>query len=152
LEISLEIKNCFRKINMKSAKTVEEYLSLSPEQQQKELEKIRKAIRDAAPKAEEAISYGMPVYKLNGVLVYFGGFKNHCSFFPAGNSAIQKFSNELKSYKTSKGTIQFPLNEAIPVTLIKKIVKERIRENENRQKEKASKKNAAVKKSSHSVS
>jgi uncharacterized protein YdhG (YjbR/CyaY superfamily) len=125
---------------MKAVKTVEKYLSLFPEHQRKELEKIRKAIKDAAPKAEEAISYGMPGYKLNGVLVYFGGFKNHCSFFPAGNSAIEKFSNELKAYKTSKGTIQFPLNEPIPVSLIKKMVKERVRENEIKEKEKATKK------------
>lgn len=133
---------------MKAVKTVEEYLSLFPEHQQKELEKIRRAIRDAAPKAEELISYGMPGYKLNGVLVYFGGFKNHCSFFPAGNSAIQKFSNELKGYKTSKGTIQFPLNEPIPISLIKKIVRERVRENEIKQKEKPTKKIAAKKKAS----
>jgi uncharacterized protein YdhG (YjbR/CyaY superfamily) len=124
---------------MKAAKTVEEYLSLFPEHQRKELEKMRKAIKDAAPKAEEAISYGMPAYRLSGVLVYFGGFKNHCSFFPAGNSAIKKFSTELKKYKTSKGTIQFPLSEPIPVSLIKKMVKERARENDTRQKEKATK-------------
>jgi uncharacterized protein YdhG (YjbR/CyaY superfamily) len=126
---------------MKTVKTVEEYLSLFPEHQQKELENIRKAIKDAAPKAEELISYGMPGYKLNGVLVYFGGFKNHCSFFPGGNSVIQKFSNELKPYKTSKGTIQFPMDKPIPVSLIKKMVKEKARENEMKQKEKAAKKN-----------
>jgi uncharacterized protein YdhG (YjbR/CyaY superfamily) len=131
---------------MKAVKTVEEYLSLFPEPQRKELEKIRKAIKDTAPKAEEAISYGMPGYKLNGVLVYFGGFKTHCSFFPAGNSVIKKFSEELKEYKTSKGTIQFPLNQSIPVLLIKKMVKERIRENEIKQKEKSIKKKVPAKK------
>ena len=136
---------------MKAVKTVEEYLNLFPEPQRKELEKIRKAIKDAAPKAEEAISYGMPGYKLNGVLVYFGGFKTHCSFFPAGNSAIKKFSNELKAYKTSKGTIQFPLNEPIPVSLIKKMVKERVRENEIKEKEKASKKTTTKKNTSKPV-
>jgi uncharacterized protein YdhG (YjbR/CyaY superfamily) len=127
---------------MKTVKTVEEYLNLFPKHQQKELENIRKAIKDAAPKAEELISYGMPGYKLNGVLVYFGGFKNHCSFFPAGNLIIKKFSNELKPYKTSKGTIQFPMDKPIPISLIKKMVKERARENEMKQKEKAAKKNA----------
>lgn len=132
---------------MKAVQTVEEYLKLFSEAQRKELEKIRKAIKDAAPEAEEAISYGMPGYKLNGVLVYFGGFKNHCSFFPAGNSVIKKFSDELKKYQTSKGTIQFPLNESIPVSLIKKMVKERVRENEIKQKEKLVKKNTAGKKS-----
>ena len=119
---------------MKTVTTVEEYLNLFPEDQRAALEKIRKAIKDVVPKAEEAISYGMPAYKLNGVLVYFGGFKNHCSFFPAGNSVIKKFSNELKNYKTSKGTIQFLLNEPVPVLLIKKMVKERVRENGTKQK------------------
>jgi uncharacterized protein YdhG (YjbR/CyaY superfamily) len=133
---------------MKAVKNVEEYLSLFPEKQRKELVKIRKAIKDTAPKAEEAISYGMPGYKLNGVLVYFGGFKTHCSFFPAGNSVIKKFSEELKDYKTSKGTIQFPLNQSIPVLLIKKMVKERIIENEIKQKEKSIKKKTPAKKSS----
>jgi uncharacterized protein YdhG (YjbR/CyaY superfamily) len=133
---------------MKAVKNVEEYLSLFPEKQRKELVKIRKAITDTAPKAEEAISYGMPGYKLNGVLVYFGGFKTHCSFFPAGNSVIKKFSEELKDYKTSKGTIQFPLNQSIPVLLIKKMVKERIIENEIKQKEKSIKKKTPAKKSS----
>lgn len=125
---------------MKAVNTVEEYLTLFPEAQQNALEKIRKAVKDAAPKAEEMISYGMPGYKLNGPLVYFGGFKTHCSFFPGGYSAINKFSDELKKYKTSKGTIQLPLNEPIPVTLIKKIVKERVKENEEKQKQKAAKK------------
>ena len=115
---------------MKTANTVEEYLNQFPEKQRTALEKIRKAIKDAAPKAEEVISYGMSAYKLNGVLVYFGGFKTHCSFFPAGYSAIKKFSDELKEYKTSKGTIQFPLDQPIPVALIKKIVRERTKENE----------------------
>lgn len=134
---------------MKAVQSVEEYLNLFPEDQRKELEKIRKAVKDAAPKAEELISYGMPGYKLNGVLVYFGGFKNHCSFFPAGNSVIQKFKNELKHYKTSKGTIQFPLNEPIPISLIKKIVRERAKENESRQMEKAAKNKTSKKKPSH---
>jgi len=135
---------------MKNVDTVEDYLNLFPEVQKNALEKIRKAIKEAAPKAEEAISYGMPVYKLNGVLVYFGGFKTHCSFFPAGNSVIKKFSQELKSFKTSKGTIQFPMND-IDLSLIKKMVKERIRENETRQKAKEDKKNAAKKTSLRTI-
>ncbi len=106
---------------MKAVKTVEEYLKLFPAEQRMELEKMRKAIKEAAPKAEESINYGMTGYKLNGPLVYFGGFKNHCSFFPAGNSAIQLFSEELKKYKTSKGTIQFHFGEPIPLSLIKKM-------------------------------
>jgi len=128
---------------MKTVSTVTEYLNQFPEKQRGYLESIRKAIKDVAPNAEEAINYGMPGYKLNGVLVYFGGFKHHCSFFPAGNSVIKKFSNELKPYKTSKGTIQFPLDSPIPITLIKKMVKERIRENELKQKAKSDNKVAA---------
>ena len=124
---------------MKSFKTVEEYLGLFTGLQRDALEKIRKAIKDTAPKAEETISYGMPAYKLHGVLVYFGGFKNHCSFFPAGNSVIKKFSRELKDYQTSKGTIQLPLNEPVPISLLKKMVKERIKENELKLEAKANK-------------
>jgi len=136
---------------MKTVSTVEEYISLFPEAQRNALEKIRKAIKNAAPKAEEVISYGMPGYKLNGVLVYFGGFKNHCSFFPAGNSVIKKFSRELKNYKTSKGTIQLPLDQPIPVTLIKKMVKERMKENEMKQKAKSTRKAALKRKASEKV-
>jgi uncharacterized protein YdhG (YjbR/CyaY superfamily) len=105
---------------MKAVDTVEEYLNLFPEVQRNALEKIRKAIKEAAPKAEERISYGMAGYKLNGVLVYFGGFKNHCSFFPASYSVIKQYSEDLKGYKTSKGTIQFLLGETIPFFIIKK--------------------------------
>jgi len=122
---------------MKTVNTVEEYLSLFPKEQRNALETLRHVIKTAAPKAEEVISYGMPGYKQNGVLVYFGGFKNHCSFFPAGNSVIKKFSSELKNYKTSKGTIQFPLGQTIPITLIKKMVKERVKENETKLKAKS---------------
>jgi uncharacterized protein YdhG (YjbR/CyaY superfamily) len=136
---------------MKTVKTVEEYLNLFPESQRNELERVRKAIKNAAPNAEESISYGMPGYKLNGVLVYFGGFKNHCSFFPAGNSVIKKFGDELKDYKTSKGTIRFPLDKPIPLLLIKKMVKERVKENEMKQKVKSTKKTASKRKSLEKV-
>lgn len=121
---------------MKSANSVEEYIKMFPSEQKKMLTSIRQAIRDAAPEAEEGISYGMPGYKLNGPLVYFGGFKKHCSFFPAGNSAISQFNDELKKYHTSKGTIQLPLDEPLPVALIKKIVRARVKENAARLKEK----------------
>lgn len=125
---------------MKTANTVEEYLNLFPAAQRNALEKIRQVIKSAAPKAEELISYGMPGYKQNGVLVYFGGFKNHCSFFPASYAVIKQFAEELKDYKTSKGTIQLPLDKAIPSTIIKKMVQARIKENELRKKEKAQRK------------
>lgn len=124
---------------MISAKKIEAYIKGFPEPHRSRLHQIREAIKSAAPKAEESISYGMPGYKLNGVLVYFGGFTNHCSFFPAGNSAIQQFKEELKAYKTSKGTVQLPMDKPIPVSLIKKIVKARIKENESKLKAKAKK-------------
>ena len=124
---------------MKAATSVEEYLKRFYAEQRAALEKIRKAIKEAAPEAEESISYGMPAYKLNGPLVYFGGFKHHCSFFPAG-SQLTDLSDEIKEYKTSKGTLQFPLHRPIPVRLIKKIVKARVRENEIKLKTKAEKK------------
>ena len=126
---------------MKAVSTVEEYLNLFAKEQRNALEKLRHVIKETAPKAEEVISYGMPGYKQNGVLVYFGGFKNHCSFFPASYAVIKQFAEELKDYKTSKGTIQLPLDKAIPSTLIKKMVLARIKENEFKKKEKAQKKN-----------
>ena len=125
---------------MKAVNTVEEYLSLFSKEQRDALEKIRKIIKAVAPKAEEVISYGMPGYKQNGMLVYFGGFKDHCSFFPASYAVIKQFADDLKNYKTSKGTVQFPLNKAIPSTVIKKMVLARVKENELRKKEKAQKK------------
>jgi uncharacterized protein YdhG (YjbR/CyaY superfamily) len=131
---------------MKAVKTVEDYLNLFPGDQRIILEKIRKAIRTAAPKAVEGISYAMPGYKLNGPLVYFGGFRNHCSLFPGSYAVIKQFEKELKNYTTSKGTIQFPYDKPIPIQLIKQIVKTRILENEARQKLRAEKKAAAKKK------
>jgi len=125
---------------MKAVTTVDEYLSLFSKEQRDALEKIRKIIKAVAPKAEEVISYGMPGYKQNGMLVYFGGFKDHCSFFPASYAVIKQFADDLKNYKTSKGTVQFPLDKAIPSTVIKKMVLARIKENELRKKEKAQKK------------
>lgn len=131
---------------MKKVSSVEEYVNLFPANQRAALEEIRKAIKSAAPKAAENISYGMPAYKFDGILVYFGGFKNHCSLFPASNSVIQKFSHELDGYTTSKGTIQFPLDQPVPTPLIKKIVKERLTENKIKQKAKPPKKAATQKK------
>ncbi|HNG44023.1 MAG TPA: DUF1801 domain-containing protein, partial [Cyclobacteriaceae bacterium] len=95
------------------------------------LEKLRAQIKAAAPKAEESISYGMPAYKYKGPLVYFGAFKKHCSFFP-GSSTIIANQKELKGFTVAKGTIQFTPEKPLPAALVKRIVKERIRENETR--------------------
>ncbi len=109
-------------------KTIDEYIALFPAEVKELLEKIRTAIIQTVPKAEEYIGYEMPAYRLNGILVYFAAFKKHISLFP-GPTAIDAFKEELSVYKTSKGTIQFPIEKGIPVTLIKKIVKFRVNEN-----------------------
>jgi uncharacterized protein YdhG (YjbR/CyaY superfamily) len=89
------------------------------------LQELREIIRKAAPKAEEVISYKMPAYKLNGMLVYFAGYKNHVGFYPT-SSGIKNFSDEFGDYKWSKGAVQFPLKEKLPKALITRIVKHRI--------------------------
>ena len=109
-------------------RTVDEYIaSFSPEVQEI-LQKIRAIVRKAAPEAEETIKYQMPTFIFKGNLVYFAAFKNHIGFFPKA-SAIEAFKKQLSSYQTSKGTIQFPIDEPIPFDLVKEIVQFRVREN-----------------------
>ncbi len=115
-------------MSVSKPKTVDEYIAAASPNVKEHLERLRMAVLQAAPQAQEGISYEMPVYKLNGVLVYFGGFTKHVSLFP-GPDAIAAFKDELTEYKTSNGTIQFPLNKPIPVMLVKKIVKFRLKEN-----------------------
>lgn len=110
-------------------KTVDEYFSILPEKTKSILEKLRKAIRQAAPQAEEVISYNMPAFKLQGALVYYAAYKAHIGFYPAGYAAIKAFEKELAPYETSKGTIRFPIDKALPLGLIKNIVKYRVRQN-----------------------
>lgn len=107
---------------------INEYIAAFPENVQKLLEQVRRIIKKAAPEATEAISYAMPTFKLNGILVHFAAFQNHIGFYalPSGNEAFQ---NELSAYKTGKGSIQFPLDEPLPEALITKIVKFRVQEN-----------------------
>ena len=114
-----------------SAQTVDSYLAALPEEVRGTLEKIRKAIKAAAPKATEVISYQMPMYKHHGMLVGFAAFKDHCSFFP-GTKAIATHKDELKAYKTSKGTIRFPVGKPLPAALVKKLVKVKVAQNEER--------------------
>lgn len=107
---------------MHSIKSTAIYIASFPPQIQKKLKQLRTVITSAAPRTEERISYGMPQYKLNGrVLVYFAAFKDHVSIFP-GPDAIKKYKKELKQFRTSKGTIQFPLHTNIPSRLVKRIV------------------------------
>lgn len=113
---------------MNKPNDINEYIASFPPQVQKLLEQVRTTIQKAAPQAQEAISYAMPTFKLNGNLVHFAAFTNHIGFYalPSGNEAFQK---ELSKYKTGKGSIQFPINEPLPLDLITKIVKFRIEEN-----------------------
>jgi uncharacterized protein YdhG (YjbR/CyaY superfamily) len=115
----------------KAAKTVDEYLAAVPEPARGTLEHIRKVIRSLVPaETTEVISYGIPMFKYNGMLVGYAAFKKHCSLFPTGSGVLDQFEKELTGYRTSKGTIQFPPDKPLPDALLKKIVKARIKENE----------------------
>jgi uncharacterized protein YdhG (YjbR/CyaY superfamily) len=109
-------------------KTIDDYIKPFPENIRELLNQIRSTIRKAAPKAAEKISYGMPTYYYNGNLVHFAAFKNHIGFFPTP-SAITEFQTELKPYKTSKGTVQLPITDPLPLKLIERMVKFRVKEN-----------------------
>jgi uncharacterized protein YdhG (YjbR/CyaY superfamily) len=108
--------------------TVDEYIKFHPAQIRKGLAIIRKTIKAAAPGAEELISYRMPAYKLNGMLAYFSATKTHYGFYPTAGP-VNAFSEKLKSYDTSKGTIRFALDKPLPVKLISEIVKWKVRDN-----------------------
>ena len=120
------------------AKTIDDYIAEQPVEFRERLEILRMTILKAAPKAEEVISYKMPAFKLNGMLVYFAAFKNHIGFYatPTGH---HEFKKELSVYKTGKGSVQFPLDKPLPLKLITKIIK--FRAKENLKKVKAKKKN-----------
>jgi uncharacterized protein YdhG (YjbR/CyaY superfamily) len=115
-------------------KDVDEYLACVPEPARGTLNKMRAAIRSAVPAdATEVISYGMPAFKHNGVLVWFAAFSNHCSLFPTA-SVIEAFKNDLKGFSTSKGTIQFPTNKPLPTALVKKLVKARVAQSKSKKR------------------
>jgi uncharacterized protein YdhG (YjbR/CyaY superfamily) len=112
----------------KQLKTVDEYISAFPKEVQDILKRIRSTIKESAPKAEEAISYGIPAFSLNGRgLVYFGAWKNHIGFYPTP-SGIEAFKKELAPFKQEKGSVQFPLDKPISYGLVKKIVRYRVTE------------------------
>ena len=121
-------------------KIIDEYLAHANPDQRAALEKLRKTILTVAPKAHECISYGIPAFRLNGhLLVGFGAWANHCSFYPMSSVTLKKFRNELRNFQTSKGTIRFYPRKPLPVALVKKLVKARIansndRANKNRRK------------------
>lgn len=107
--------------------TIDEYIKTFPKDIQNILEKVRQAIKESAPGAEEAISYQMPTFKLNGNLVHFAGYKNHIGFYPTP-SGTEAFKKEIAVYRAGKGSVQFPIDKPIPISLIKKIVKFRVKE------------------------
>jgi len=116
------------------ANTVEDYIANFPASTQKLLKQVRKTIKAPAPKSEELISYGMPGYKLNGkALVYFAGYEHHVGFYatPTGH---KKFEKQLSKYKQGKGSVQFPIDEPMPLKLITEIVKFRVKENTTKSK------------------
>jgi len=115
-------------------KDVDEYVAGVPESARGTLIKIRAAIRSAVPReATETISYRIPAFKYKGMLVWFAAFSKHCSLFP-GSSVIEAFKDELKGFSTSKGTIQFRTDKPLPTALIKKLVKARVAQNENKKR------------------
>jgi uncharacterized protein YdhG (YjbR/CyaY superfamily) len=115
------------------AQAVEEYLANVPEPAHTTLMRIRATIRSCVPaEATEGISYGIPAFRYKGALVGYAAFAKHCSLFPMSAALIDTMGEELKNYRTSKGTLQFPPDRPMPASLVKKIVKARIRENEKR--------------------
>jgi uncharacterized protein YdhG (YjbR/CyaY superfamily) len=111
----------------KSVKTHAQYIAQFPLPVRARLKELRALIRKVAPEAEEKISYGIAAFEWNGPLVYIAGFKNHVSFFPT-SSGVTAFKDRLKAFKTSRGTIQFPLDQPLPVRLITQIVRFRMME------------------------
>lgn len=116
-----------------SFSTVDEYIEAATPHTKKYLKQLRKIIKQTAPQSEEVISYQMPTYKQNGILIHFGGFTKHVSLFP-GVEAIEFFKDKLIEYKTSKGTIQFSIDKPLPTRLIEEIVKFKINKNSERKK------------------
>jgi uncharacterized protein YdhG (YjbR/CyaY superfamily) len=112
---------------------IDEYIAGFPKDVQKILKEMRAAIRKAAPEAEEKISYAIPTFALKGNLVHFAAFKNHIGFYPAPRG-IEAFKKELSKYEGGKGTIQFPIDQPLPLALIRKIVKFRVKDNLERAK------------------
>jgi uncharacterized protein YdhG (YjbR/CyaY superfamily) len=117
---------------MPSVETVDDYLAALPEKERSALEKLRKAIKSAAPQAREMISYRIPMYTHHGHLVGFAAFKNHCSLFVTNSAVQEQFADELEPYEVKHTTIQFSAEKPLPAGLVKKIVKSRVAENEAR--------------------
>jgi uncharacterized protein YdhG (YjbR/CyaY superfamily) len=128
-------------------KSVDQYIASRPEAVRPALERVRAAIRKALPGAEEVISYQIPAYRLHGgIAVYFAGWTEHYSIYPASAALVAELSDELAPYELSKGTIRFPLGKPVPVRLIARIAKLKAKEAEARKNAKAAKKKKPAKK------
>jgi uncharacterized protein YdhG (YjbR/CyaY superfamily) len=120
---------------MKKPETIDEYLATLKGDQREALQRLRKVIGAAAPKAQECISYGIPAFRLGGrLLVAFGAAAKHCAFYP-GSYPVEANRDELGAYDTSKGTVRFQSDRPIPATLVRKLVKARIAENARRRRD-----------------
>jgi uncharacterized protein YdhG (YjbR/CyaY superfamily) len=117
---------------------IDDYIAAQPLDKRATLQKLRTIVQKAAPKATEVISYSMPAFNQEGILVYFAAFKNHYVFFPTTNP-IAIFKKELAAYKTSKGGIQFPADQPLPIKIIQDIVKLRVAQNKEKAKLKSKK-------------
>jgi uncharacterized protein YdhG (YjbR/CyaY superfamily) len=115
--------------------TIDEYLAALPADKRAALEALRQIIREAAPQAEECISYQLPAFRSNGMLVGFGATANHCAFYLMSGSTVEAHQDELRQYDTSKGTIRFQADKPLPAELVRKLLKARLAENERRRKE-----------------
>jgi uncharacterized protein YdhG (YjbR/CyaY superfamily) len=116
------------------SKTIGEYLARVNADQRDALGKVRQTVHTVAPQAQECISYGIPAFRLGGrLLVGFGGWANHCSFYPMSSTTLKKFQEDLKDFDTSKGTIRFSPQKPLPGALVKKLVKARMAENGDRE-------------------
>jgi uncharacterized protein YdhG (YjbR/CyaY superfamily) len=122
-------------MNKKTPKTLDDYVDRFPKDVQRLLRKMRLTIRKAAPKAKETISYGIPAFTLDGNLVWFAAFKSHIGFYPTG-SGIAAFKKELSAYRGAKGSVQFPFDEPLPVALVSRIVKFRVKQSLSTKKRK----------------
>ena len=117
--------------NQEAPQTIDAYIAGYPEEVQAILQEIRRTIHETAPEATEAISYGMPTFKLHGNLVHFGAFKSHIGFYPVP-SGMEAFQEELAAYKQGKGSVQFPLDKPMPLDLIRRIVEFRVQESKGK--------------------
>jgi uncharacterized protein YdhG (YjbR/CyaY superfamily) len=127
IEINRNLKNKIEPV-MDRPKDIDDYIKGFPKEVQLFLEQVRSTIKRSAPEAKEVISYGMPAFKMNGILVWFAGHAKHVGFYPKA-SGIEAFKNELTIYKWAKGSVQFPLDKPMPLELISRIVEFRVNEN-----------------------